>query len=239
MLKEAPTPFSSIGDLNLLPPFEERGQGKRDYTTLREADIVLHVDQCPVYLINRGFSQRALRAYEIGYDTSKSRIVLPIRDVHGDLVGITYRTDFPDGMMFKGRAIKYWHDHFDKSKHLYGFHRLAGKKINRIFLVEGQLDVLRLHQLGHAAVGVMGSTVSDRQMDLLKRHARCSKLILAFDNDDAGKEATRRAAKRLVGSRFGRNMYRAIYPTNDPGELREYHQIKYQHWTKQLMKGSR
>jgi len=238
LLREAPARFVDLGDLPTLPPFDGRFAAV-DEGKLREADIALYRKECPKQLINRGFTRQALRRYEIGYDARNCRIVLPIRSRDGRLVGVTHREDMPGSLRVNGRAIKYWHDHFDKSKHLYGFHLVVGKDAQGIiFLAEGQLDVIRLSQLGYTAAAIMGSSISEVQIELLIKHFN-GEIALAFDNDEAGIKATRDAISKLTKTRFGRELLIAVYPTNDPGELERTGSLGLHHWTeKRLLNGN-
>ena len=82
---------------------------------------------------------------------------------------------------------------FHKSSLLYGLHlaRTAVAKEDRAILVEGQMDVLALHQAGlHAVIAPMGTALTERQLKELSRLTR--RLFLCFDADNAGKEATLR-----------------------------------------------
>ena len=223
-----PAAFTSLEDRVALPPYEERHKRQDPYPTLSEAAIVIFKKHCPVYLLNRGFSENALREFEIGYNYQQSRIVIPVRDVNRKLVGITLRLDFD------GSGPKYWHDHFDKSLHLYGFFRWAGVPVPRLFLVEGQLDVVRMHQLGLPACGILGSSISDAQVELLLERARCEELVLMYDNDEAGEKATSDSIRRLSKGRFGRILRVAKYAGKDPGELVSPKQIGVQPWVASL-----
>jgi DNA primase len=165
-----------------------------------------------------------LEMFEIGYNKNRCKIVLPIRDVKGKLVGFTERMDYD------GEGPKYWHDHFSKSDHLYGLHLLAGKPVKRLFLTEGQLDSVRLWQLGLRACAIMGSSISQEQVRLLVDNVHCEKLVLAFDNDEAGEKATLHAARLLAKTRFSSTLYCAKYPGKDPGELTSLKGIKLEPW---------
>ncbi len=219
----------SLADLKTLPKYEDRKKDiENEGMVLREADIVLYTKYCPTYLVGRGFDERILQAYEIGYDHSRGRIVIPVRDIQHRLVGLTLRLDFDNQ-----DGPKYWHDHFDKSRHLYGFHRFADRNIDQLHLVEGQLDAVRLVQLGIPAVAILGSSISQHQVELLRNHCRADKVVLTYDNDEAGQKATRQS-RRLLSRVFGPNLYVAEYEGKDPGELRKADQLKLHPWMNRL-----
>lgn len=227
-LGKVPTPFRSAADVKPLPPWEQRSGVKlrtTNYAVLNEAMLGPYRKYCPNYLINRGFSQAVLKRYEVGYDHEHSKIVIPVRDWQGKLVGLTYRKDFDDD---KTQISKYWHDNFDKSYHMYGFHMWAGKEIEELCLVEGQLDVIRLSQLGIPAAAVMGDEMSDHQVRVIQQHCKANHLTMAFDNDEAGLGASQNTMSKLIKTRFGPSLQIMYFPpgVKDPGELREYHQVR-------------
>lgn len=223
----SPDQFHTTETVPVLPPWNKRHE--KPAPALREALLGPYRRHCPQYLLGRGFSQASLKHYEIGYDVQNAKIVIPVRDFKKRLMGLTYRLDFDSD---KTQKAKYWHDHFAKAEHLYGFHFWAGKKIKRLYLVEGQLDVVRMYQLDKAAVAIMGSEISQAQVDLLVSHCNADQIVLAFDNDEAGVHATKVARRLLVKTRFGRNLASLIFPTNDPGELTGEEHLKLRPWWK-------
>ncbi len=127
----------------------------------------------------------------------KNRLIFPIQDQYGNYVA------------FGGRALdssdepKYINtpetEFFKKGKVLYGFN-LARKEIrdlNAAIVVEGYFDVISLFMMGvKNAVAPMGTALTEDHADLLS--STCSKVILLFDNDDAGQRATLRSIKVLL-----------------------------------------
>lgn len=222
----------SLEDLPVIPAYAER-HAPKTYPWLRDASIATFIDYCPEYLRGRGFSERVIRRYEIGYDVSRHKIVIPVRDVHKKIVGLTYRTDF-DGD--KDQPSKYWHDNFDKSAHLYGFHLHVDEPRPAIAVTEGQLDTCRLSQLGLASVAVMGSDMSNAQLDLLVRHAKTDRVILAFDNDEPGETATRKTIQMMMRTRFRVGLSVLVYDGKDPGELLAGMRMSTRPWHRYLVK---
>jgi DNA primase len=202
------------------------GQAEKGF--LREADIVPYLGLYPRYLLNRGFSKKSIRLFDIGYDETRSKIVLPVRNVEGRLVGITYRIDYEDD---DTQPAKYWHDNFSKALHLYGLHLI--RKERRIYLVEGQLDAVRMRQLGFPAAAIMGSALSREQADLVN----ADEVVLAFDNDEAGEKATRLAIKELSGR--GKRLLVMQYPGKDPGDLQARAGITYVPWHRWILGSNR
>ncbi|MDD4607481.1 MAG: DNA primase [Patescibacteria group bacterium] len=125
------------------------------------------------------------------YDRFRNRIMFPIQDTHGNMVGFTGRTLDPN------ESAKYVNTPetsiFNKSKILYGLDK-AKKYIREeklAIIVEGQMDVLASHQAGiKNVVAASGTALTLDQIKLIKRYAE--NIALAFDVDLAGQEATKR-----------------------------------------------
>lgn len=128
------------------------------------------------------------------YDRFRGRIIFPISDSAGRIVG------------FSGRLLKNETDQakylnspetelFAKSRILYGLDR-AKTEIRRLdfaVLVEGQMDLLMSHQAGVAnTVASSGTALTEQHLDLLKRFS--NRLLLVFDPDEAGFKAALRGA---------------------------------------------
>jgi DNA primase len=126
------------------------------------------------------------------WDRFRQRIMIPIHDEHGELVG------------FGGRVIddaqqpKYLNTSqtalYDKGRTLFNLHR-ARKSIHEqkhAVLMEGYFDAITAWQAGVTnVVTTSGTALSEHQVRLLKRETQ--ELLLAFDRDDAGLNATQRA----------------------------------------------
>jgi DNA primase len=132
------------------------------------------------------------------YDRFRNRIILPIFDVQGRVIG------------FAGRALgesgqpKYLNspetELFNKSQVVYGlnFARDAIAKADQVLVVEGYFDVIALHQAGVAyAVAAMGTALTPHQVKTLLRYTQSKRLILNFDADRAGLNAASRAIEAI------------------------------------------
>jgi DNA primase len=125
------------------------------------------------------------------YDRFRNRIMIPIRDERGRMVGFGARIldpeDIPKFLNSPQTPL------FDKGRLLYGLDR-ARKEIrsrDQAVIVEGYLDVIALHQAGFAnVVSPMGTALTETQLALLKRFSR--RIVLALDPDAAGAKATLR-----------------------------------------------
>ncbi|WP_293334416.1 DNA primase [Microcoleus sp. CAWBG58] len=127
------------------------------------------------------------------YDRFRNRIMIPIRDTQGRVIG------------FGGRALgdeqpKYLNspetELFDKGKTLYGLDtaKIAISKADRAIVVEGYFDAIALQAAGISnAVASLGTALSLNQVRQLLRYTDSKQIILNFDADKAGTKAAERA----------------------------------------------
>jgi DNA primase len=162
-----------------------------------------------------GLVQRSRQGQE--YDRFRARIMFPIRDPRGRVLGFGGRATRED------QKPKYVNtsetDFFHKSEILYGLDRAraAMTKENRALVVEGYTDVLALHQAGlQGAVGVMGTAITPDQVKTLS--GVVDEVVLALDADEAGQEAMLRA-QRVAGGRRMRLRVASMPKGVDPAEL--------------------
>ncbi len=131
------------------------------------------------------------------YDRYRHRIMYPIHDKHGRLIG------------FGGRAIdvgqkpKYLNSPetsiFQKGRELYGLHQVLTSQntISNIIIVEGYMDVIALAQHGiNFAVATLGTATSAYHIQSLSKHT--PRLTFCFDGDTAGKQAAWRALESCL-----------------------------------------
>jgi DNA primase len=126
------------------------------------------------------------------YDRFRNRLMIPIRDAQGRVVGFGARTLDPDGVP------KYLNspqtELFDKSRLLYGLD-LARRHIqnaHQAVIVEGYMDVMQGWQIGFRnIIAQMGTALTDQQLNILKRYTR--RFVIALDSDVAGVQATMRS----------------------------------------------
>ena len=132
------------------------------------------------------------------YDRFRSRLMFPIADRDGEIVG------------FGGRSLgdeqpKYLNSPqsplFDKSSLLYGLHlaKDAIRDRGEVVVVEGYMDVVTAHQFGHRnVVAAMGTALTERQVNQVKRYAQ--RIVLALDADAAGQAAMIRGLETTTGT---------------------------------------
>ena len=142
------------------------------------------------------------------YDRFRNRLMIPIRDPQGRVVGFGARTLDPDGVP------KYLNspqtELFDKSRLLFGLDmaRRHIQNARQAIIVEGYMDVMMGWQTGFRnIVAQMGTALTEQQLNVLKRYTR--RFVIALDSDAAGMQATMRSLEvaretldREVESRF-------------------------------------
>ena len=129
------------------------------------------------------------------YDKFRKRLIFPIIDVRGDVLGFGGRIISKDDpgakYMNTPETIVY-----SKRRVLYGLNLAKKSKRSNIILVEGNIDVVMLHQAGFDnACASMGTALTTEQLQLLSRYTK--EIVLCYDNDDAGKVATQKALTLL------------------------------------------
>lgn len=138
------------------------------------------------------------------YDTYRERIVFPIFNLNGDIVGFGGR--ILNNSKSKAKYINPSNTStlYDKSKELYGLyqvvqaHRINRAKIERIILVEGYLDVISLSQFGiFQGVAASGTAIAQGQLQQIFKYT--TNLVCCFDGDSAGYKAAAQAARNVLG----------------------------------------
>lgn len=157
-------------------------------------------------LLETGLAQRSRDAPGRVYDRFRRRIMFPLTDMRGKVLGFGARelADSGDGERER-RGPKYLNtsdnEVYHKGMHLYGTHlaRPHAARQGSVILCEGYTDVIALHQAGMpAVVGLMGTALTENQVAELSRMAQV--VLLALDADTAGQEAMIKAA-RLASAR--------------------------------------
>lgn len=126
------------------------------------------------------------------YDRFRGRLIFPIHDARGNIIGFSGRT-----MDEKEKTAKYINTPetqiYHKRESLFGINlaKEAIKKQNSAVLVEGEFDMINPYQHGFENfVAIKGSAVTKEQLMLIKRYT--NKIILALDADTAGEEAVKK-----------------------------------------------
>ena len=126
-------------------------------------------------------------------DRFRDRVMFPIIDLRGNVIAF-------GGRIMSDAKPKYLNSNetliFNKRKNLFGLNLAKKTKAGSLILVEGNIDVVALHQYGFDnAVASLGTAFTPQQAELLKRYA--DKATLCYDSDEAGQKATARAINIL------------------------------------------
>ena len=153
------------------------------------------------------------------YDRFRNRLIFPIRDPRGRVVGF-------GGRILGDGQPKYLNSPdtplFDKGRLLYNLDQAGpvARKSGRLIVVEGYMDVIAISQAGFAeGVAPLGTAVTEQQLQLMWRVV--PEPILCFDGDAAGQRAALRAATRALPLlEPGRSLRFATLPAGlDPDDL--------------------
>lgn len=177
------------------------------------------------FLLAKGFGLDELKQaglitqrYRGAGDMFRGRIMIPLQDPQGRIVGFTARLLKDDKS-----APKYINTPqtilYDKSRHVYGLHlaKDAIRKSGFVVLVEGNLDVIASHQAGvRQVVATAGTALTEANLKTLSRFT--DDVRLSFDADRAGVAATERAIP--IASKVGVGLSIITIPSGkDPDEL--------------------
>lgn len=142
------------------------------------------------YVVRRGFMESALREAETRYDRSLRRQVFPHRNGNGELIGAAGRS------VCEADPKWYFYWGYHKGQNLYRVGSNLHVGTQALILVEGIFDALWFWQNGYtnvaATLGTKFTQAQVREVKSLTDH-----VYLAFDNDAAGQEATKRFHTRL------------------------------------------
>ncbi len=178
----------------------DRQLNEETISTFRVGFALESWDACRTHFNDQGYSDQEL--LEVGllsenpergtrYDRFRNRLMIPIRDVEGRVVGFGARTlkidDVPKYLNSPQTAL------FDKGRLLYGLDSAKRyiREAREVVIVEGYMDVMQGWQAGFRnIVAQMGTALTGDQLRLLKRYTK--RFVLALDADAAGAKATMR-----------------------------------------------
>ncbi|MGB9702795.1 MAG: DNA primase [Candidatus Kapaibacteriota bacterium] len=214
VLKESANYFNSLLETqsgkNCNEYFEARGFNKKTIKEYQLGYSPNSFDELSKHLKKKGFSEEIIHLAgltvesESGklYDRFRNRAMFPIFDIFGRVIAFGARL-----LEDEKTQAKYINSPqtlvYDKSKVLYGLFQAKNKIIsnNSAILVEGYADVLTLHQNGITnSVASSGTSLTVEQLKLLSRYTK--NLIIMYDSDSAGQNASERAIELALGQGF-------------------------------------
>ncbi len=153
------------------------------------------------HLVSKSFSEEHLKLSGLVltgkngnlYDRFRSRIMFPIFDVRGNVIGF-------GGRVLDGSLPKYMNSPetpvYNKGRNLYALNTAKNSGEKRLIIVEGYMDVISLHQSGiNNAVASLGTALTESQGRILKKYAE--EIVISYDADTAGQSATMRGLNLL------------------------------------------
>jgi hypothetical protein len=167
--------------------------GKRKREPLPLSTIEPYMFRHP-YLGERGISEPVQRATRIGYDKEAQAVVIPWFNSRGELVQIKRRS--VKSKFFRYLSMK--EGGYPVRELLYGIDIIHRKNLDYAVITEAEIDALYAMTAGVPAIAVGGSKFSKEKADLIRR-SPLRKLIIATDNDDAGRTLEEQIIKRLNG----------------------------------------
>ncbi len=127
------------------------------------------------------------------YDRFRNRLMFPIIDIRGNVIGF-------GGRVMDNATPKYLNSPetiiFNKRRNLFALNLAKKTKLGYMILVEGYMDAVALHQYGFdCAVASLGTSLTEEHATLLSRYTE--QVMLIYDGDEAGQNATKRAIPML------------------------------------------
>lgn len=130
------------------------------------------------------------------YDRFRKRVMFPVINIRGNVVAFTGRA-MPGDDKSGGKYVNTSDTPvYKKSNNLFGINYAKNHCSERIVLVEGNMDVISLHQAGFQnVVAPMGTAFTPEQVNLLARYTK--EVVLMLDSDAAGQKAAKKASQLL------------------------------------------
>ncbi len=180
------------------------------------------------HLRAKGFTENEMEAANLVsksqrggyYDRFRNRVMFPVIDLRGNVVAFSGRARPGDDT-----TAKYVNTSdtlvYKKSNHVYGLNFAKAHCAERVVLVEGNMDVVSLHQAGiENAVAALGTAFGETQCSLLSRYTK--EIVLTLDADTAGQKAVKRALETLKNSNINARVL-VLPDGKDPDEFIKKH----------------
>jgi DNA primase len=155
------------------------------------------MDSLKNHLSGKGFSWEEMNLAGLAargrnggyYDMFRGRVMFPIIDLRGNVIGFGGRAMDDNGPKYLNSPDT---PVFKKSRNLFALNFAKAAKNGSLVLGEGYMDVIAMHQAGFTnAVATLGTSLTEEQARLISQYAK--RVIIAYDSDTAGQNATKRA----------------------------------------------
>jgi replicative DNA helicase len=178
--------------------------------TIQEEDYSIYLSWChsnvykTAYFRKRGLSEGIIDRFKLGYDPDKNVVTMPY-NASGS--GYVHRILWDS----TNKYCKFGNE-------IFNINALYSGDSKYIFIAEGQIDAMSLEEIGCSAIGLGGVNEVGKLVDQLKWRPCYKTLVLALDNDLAGRKATARLIEKLAESGFG---YPCIYDSRLYGKYKD------------------
>lgn len=153
--------------------------GEQDKPLIIAKSSIQHLYQHTTdYLTNRGISIEVQELFGTGFNPENKTVAMLWTDRFGNIINIKYRRTDQKAFFYAkgGQPIR---------NHVYGMYQCIAKKAKRVFLCESEIDALTLWTYGYTAIAVGGSSLSEKQKQIILS-AGIEELVIATDNDTVG-----------------------------------------------------
>ena len=187
---------ATIERLDQLPEQTETVLPERN----RPFNRTLTLDPAHPYLSERGLSPALVETFGLGFYAGEKgimlgRVCIPIHNVEGELVAYAGRWVGPDDTLPEGEEKYKLPKRFQKNLELFNLNRV--KHCRHLVVVEGYFGAIRLHGLRVPTVALMGSSLSEAQIALLREHCPALRFVTVM-LDAGAEEAAEKVAGRLA-----------------------------------------
>jgi len=164
------------------------------------------------------------------YDVFRNRIIFPIIDLRGSVVGF-------GGRLLSGEGPKYLNSSdtpvYKKSRNLFALNFAKDSGKDTLLLAEGYMDVITVHQAGFTnTVATLGTALTPDQARIISQYAKT--VVLSYDSDEAGQKATKRASEIFAETGIKVKVLR-LTGAKDPDEfIKKFGAVRF----KMTMEGS-
>lgn len=184
--------------------------------TVQAANLYANSSKIKEYIVDtRKLSQESIDLHRIGYDEHKNAISIPLIDVYGRTVGMTFRNMDADA---KAKYVNSKNnDLFDKSQYLYNLinARKLIKKTGRLWMVEGYFCAMSGQEQGEAVVAYNCASINKGHILEVKNSLRDHKnieIILAADADEPGQSKIQKMVEKFRKYFPKANLRVAVHP---------------------------
>ena len=167
-------------------------------------------------LLDAGLAFRNQKDGEV-YDRFFNRVMFPFRNENGEYVGFTGRAIDPESEDRMKYSNTPGTEIFHKKEFLYGFDTAKDAREDYFILVEGNMDVISLHQAGfESAVASSGTALTEEHCLMLRKYKE--RVVLMYDSDEPGIKAAKKAVPMMREAGLSVIIATAA-PCKDPDEL--------------------